>query len=75
VRDQRSTGSEPSTTSLLEPGDDWGRSLTPRQQEAQTLVSILDDFIAGKPMSEPKWRRAFYAASAVFNQNGTRDDW
>ena len=72
----RTPDSESGTTHLLKPGDDWGLApLSPRQQEAETLVSILSDFIAGKPMPEPKWRKAMYCASAVFGGAQQEADW
>jgi hypothetical protein len=51
---------------------EWNAPRSRRQEEAQTLVSILNDYLAGRPMPEPKWRRAMYAASAVFHQE---TDW
>lgn len=62
----------------LEPPDDWGRkTLSERQQAAQTLISILRDFVRDDGWSsEPQMRKALYMWSAVAGRTGDpRDDW
>ena len=74
----RTLDSEAVEKHLLAPSEDWGTAplspLSPRQQQAQILISILGDFVAGKPLSEPAWRKAMYCASGIFGQAQPHED-
>jgi len=72
------TSAESSSSQGMEPGDDWATpALTPKQQEAETLRSILADYVRdGHWRSEPQQRRAVYAWNALFGRGGPGvDDW
>ena len=73
------TSAERSSSQGLEPEDDWGvrPALSEKQQEAETLRSILADYVRdGHWRSEPQQRRAVYAWNALFGRGGPGvDDW